>query len=84
MELIFRWHLLGTSSICVQDRQEYLLYQVYRQLGLSEEGILRHFTGVHFAVSFSKALKHSPGIVWAILKVGVALFLYVSWKRNSC
>ena len=37
------WFLLISS-------QEYLFYQVYRELGLSEEGILRHFTGVHFDV----------------------------------
>lgn len=30
--------------------QEYIFYQVYKKLGLSDEGIMGHFTGVHFQV----------------------------------
>ena len=41
-------------------RQEYLFYQVYRELGLSEEGILRHFTGVHFDVQIPVSSYFEP------------------------
>lgn len=32
------------------DSQEYIFYEVYRKLGLSHEGIMNHFTGLHFQV----------------------------------
>ena len=52
MELTFPLHLLG--MICVFQaisRQEYVLGEVYKDLGLSEEEIIDHFTGLAFLVS---------------------------------
>ena len=47
------------------SRQEYIFYKVYKKLGLSDKGILDHFTSPEFQVYYIL------GTVWVILKVGV-------------
>lgn len=48
------WLLSGILlCYCVNCSQEYIFYQVYKKLGLSDEGIMKHFTGLHFQVCFS-------------------------------
>ena len=55
------WPLLGMSwLIDVMVSQEYIFYQVYKKLGLSDEGIMAHFTGLHFQVGVSWYAEEQP------------------------
>ena len=47
MPLAFVGYILSLQLIY---SQEYIFYEVYRKLGLSHEGIMNHFTGLHFQV----------------------------------
>lgn len=49
MPLAFVGYLL---VFYIDRSQEYFFYKVYHELGLSDEGIFRHFTGLHFQVAF--------------------------------
>ena len=63
-------------------RQEYLFYQVYRELGLSEEGILRLSLE---SISMFKSLYpliFSHGIVWEISSNGEVHLHYPSYSMN--
>lgn len=59
----------------LSSSQEYLFYQVYRELGLSHDGIMNHFTCVHFDVRFHTrhGLMASLGIVWETSRCGMFL-----------
>ena len=52
MELTFPLHLLGIMRVFKTIySQEYVLGEVYKDFGLSEEEITDHFTGLAFLVS---------------------------------
>lgn len=41
------------------DSQEYVLGEVYKEMGLTEEELLEHWTGIAFLVSYSlKSYSH--------------------------
>lgn len=45
--------------------QEYVIGEVYADMGLTEEEILDHFTGIAFLVDTWRCIHRSRGIAWA-------------------
>lgn len=43
-------------SISIHSRQEYVFGEVYKEIGLSEEEIVDHFTGIAFLVGIVSSL----------------------------
>lgn len=60
------------SPIILTRRQEYVFGEVYSDMGLTEEELLEHFTGIAFLVPFLSPSNRSPGTAWATSTAGAA------------